>query len=185
MSGLALVAIVFAYTPAHAGQQIERLHPFSAVDPFDPSETVTNTLTDDIRLRLRLPAPDLPLSVVKARQPKPKSQSAKKLPESEPQFTPQAANEPGILGKSIGTVMSIFDWSDRKKVETNSPAPNQSPEQLNEPIRINVHVGIKKPQQQPTAETLDNEVSSLETPWARNQERGRQFFTLGQIKNHE
>lgn len=181
LSSLALAAIVFACAPALAGQQIESINPYSAVDPFDPSETVTNTLKDDIRLRLRLPVPDLPLSVVETTQPAAKSQSANKSLQSHPQSLSETATEPGILGKSINTVMSIFDWSDNKEVASNSPTPKES----NEPIRINVHVGIMKPQKRPLAETSGNEVSSLETPWARNQARVRQFFTFGEIKTHE
>jgi hypothetical protein len=185
LSGLALTALIFAYTPAHADQQIESINPYSTVDPFDPSEMVTNILKDDFRLRLRLPAPDLPLSVVDFKQPKPMSQSAITSPESETQATPEAMTEPGILSKSINTVMSIFDWSNDSKVAAKALTPEKSPTQSDEPIRINVHVGIKKPQTQPLDETSDNEVSSLQTPWSRNQERVRQFFTFGEIKTHD
>lgn len=188
LGGLALVALFFAFTPAHADQQPESNNPYSAVDPFDPSETITNTLKDDIRLRLRLPAPDLPLSVVEAKQPAPIPRKAIASPESATVSTSEAVTEPGILGKSINTVMSIFDWSnnkDDKEVAAKAKSPEKSPAQSDEPIRINVHVGIKKPQKQPAAEISENEVSSLETPWARNQARARQFFTFGEIKTHD
>jgi|GEM_PF-3356228 hypothetical protein len=185
LGGLALVALFFATPPAHADQQLESNNPYSAVDPFDPSETITNTLKDDIRLRLRLPAPDLPLSVVEAKQPSPMPQEAITSSGSVTQSTSEAMSEPGILSKSISTVMSIFDWSGDSEVAAKSPTPEQASEQSNEPIRINVHVGIKKPQRQPTAEVSGNEISSLQSPWSRNQKRVRQFFTIGEIKTHE
>ncbi len=76
------------------------------------------------------------------------------------QSTSEAMSEPGILSKSISTVMSIFDWSGDSEVAAKSPTPEQASEQSNEPIRINVHVGIKKPQRQPTAEVSGNEISA-------------------------
>lgn len=187
LTGLALAGVLITLTPSHAGQQLVGIPPYSAVDPFDPSETVTLSLKDDIRLRLKLPEPDLPLSVVKTKHPP----ISRVEPVTQKNMTPQqpqakslsyGATEPGILDKSINTVMSMFDWSDENEVEeTKAPAPEHS----NGPIRINVHVGIKKTQKQPFAEISNEEISSLQTPWTRNQKRVRRLFTFGEIKTHD
>lgn len=184
--GFALSGVVFTHTTSHAGQQLVGITPYSAVDPFDPSETVTLSLKDDIRLRLRLPEPDLPLSVVETKRPASKTEivTQKNSTPRQPQAKTLSSDtsEPGILGKSINTVMSIFYWSDENEVEETKVS---APEHSNEPIRINVHVGIKKPQKQPSAENPNDEISSLQSPWLINQERVRRLFPFGEVKTHE
>ena len=184
LSTSAFVAVIPLHVSAQAGQSLGAHSPYSAADPFDPSEVVTHDLKDDIRLRLRLPAPDLPPSIVASTPAKmstatpltnrTKASQAKGTSLTEPR-------EPGLIRKSIQSVMSIFDWSDEATDKAKKTDAINSPLNSDEPIRINIHVGITKPKDE---QTVSEEVSSLETPWDRNQERVRRLFTFDNIKAH-
>lgn len=168
---------------AQAGQSINSADPYYSVDPFDPSEVVSHALKDDIRLRLRLPAPDLPPSIVASAPTQ--NTTVEKTDNAKPSAaasSPQVinANQPGLIGKSIQAVMSIFDWSD----DTNNKAPKSDFRNSDGPIRINIHVGITKPAKESPNTTKVEEVSSLVNPWSRNQDRVRRLFTVGEIKTH-
>ncbi len=183
-SASAFVASIPLHASAQAEQSIGAPNPYSAADPFDPSEVVTHNLKDDIRLRLRLPAPDLPPSIVSTKSAKLVTSTAQTNRAKASQENKSGAEvaEPGLIGKSIQSVMSIFDWSDESTDEIKKTDPMSLSLNSDEPIRINIHVGITKPKDAPPAAT--EEVSSLETPWARNQDRVRRLFTFDEIKTH-
>lgn len=167
---------------AQAEQSISSADSYFPVDPFDPSEVVSHALKDDIRLRLRLPAPDLPPSIVASAPTQnstiEKTDSAKSSTASSSQVI--KADQPGLIEQSIQSVMSIFDWSD----DTYDKTPKNDLRNADGPIRINVHVGITKPTPKSPDTTKVEEVSSLEDPWARNQDRVRRLFTFDEIKTH-
>ena len=187
LSTCAFVASIPVHTSTQAEQSIGALSPYSAVDPFDPSEVVAHSLKDDIRLRLRLPAPDLPPSIV-ASAPAKTAPSATKIRTEERPQAKSAPNpvprEPGFIGKSFQSVMSIFDWSDDSNDEMDKANPLNASLDSDEPIRINIHVGIAKSKNETPDAAATEEVSSLETPWARNQQRVRRLFTFDEIKIH-
>lgn len=187
LSACAFMATIPVHTTAQAEQSIDALNPYSAVDPFDPSEVVTYNLKDDIRLRLRLPAPDLPPSIVATAPAKTviaTTQTDPVNPSQAEDMPTLETREPGIISKSIQSVMSIFDWSDESSEETKKTGLINSALNSNEPIRINIHVGITKPKDETPDAATTKEVSSLETPWTRNQDRVRRLFTFDQIKAH-
>ena len=148
MGIFALTIGVFTHGMAVAGQSIDNAGLYVAVDPFDPSEVVTHTLKDDRRLRLRLPAPDLPPSIVVSTPTR--NAAAVEMATSPTASSPPVPvavdrkNEPGLIQKSVQSVMSIFDWSD-DKADTTASGSND-PTKSHEPIRINIHVGIIKPE---------------------------------------
>lgn len=180
LSACAFGCSVTLHGVAQAGQSFATPHPYSAADPFDPSEVVTHNLKSDIQPRLRLPAPDLPLSIVTTTPVETDITSVSKT-ENKPAAK---AHEPGLIGKSIQSVMSIFDWSDDADDETKASNQAKSPLDSNEPIRINIHVGIQKPAPAAQDAVTSEELSSLNTPLARNQDRIRRLFTLDDIKAH-
>lgn len=176
-----LVYVVVPHTSTSAGQFTKQIEVYSTIDPFDPSEIVSHNLKDDIRLRLRLPAPDLPPSII-ASAP---IETAKVPTSIDTEASPIIAHQQpikkdqlGLISKSIKSVMSIFDWSDHSNDTTKKANPVNS----DGPIRINIHVGIKKPKNQTTQPAED--VSSLDTPLSRNQERIRRLFTFDEIKTY-
>ena len=180
--GLAgFVSIVSTSPQAFAEQSFNQVDLNSAIDPFDPSETVNHTLKDDIRLRLRLPAPDLPPSIIASVESHTTEISTHiDSGVSSKTKTPQTLedDQPGLIDRSIKSVMSVFDWSWRSNEVTQKASPANS----EGPIRINVHVGIEKPNEQ-TAQPTE-EVSSLGNPLSRNQERIRRLFTFDKIKTY-
>lgn len=179
-SACAFGSSITLFGVAQAGQWFASPNPYSAADPFDPSEVVTHNLKGDIQPRLRLPAPDLPLSIVSTTPVKTDTISASKTVNK-----PAAkAHEPGLISKSIQSVMSIFDWPDDVDDKTQTSNQVKSPLDTNEPIRINIHVGIQKPAIATQNALTSEELSSLDTPWARNQNRVRRLFTLDDIKAH-
>lgn len=152
-------------------------------NPFDPSETVSHTPKDDIRLRLRLPAPDLPPSVVTSKEPA--VTATKASPEAPPTVKPavglrQETGTPGILERSVQSVVSLFDWSDS---ETSQPEIGETQKIIDssEPIRINIHVELSKP----SAAKDSMETADAESPWIRTQSRVRRLFTLGETDTRE
>lgn len=182
LGALVFAGSVISNSTANAGQSISSSTPYSTVDPFDPSEVVSHSLKDDIRLRLRLPAPDLPPSVVQSAQPQ-KTRATlleNKNPSTVSSSRVTKEGQSGVIAKSIQSVMSIFDWSNDAHDEEQTSDPVNS----DDPIRINIHVGIKKPAEDDPDASEAEEVSSLKDPWTRSQERVRRLFTLDQIKAH-
>lgn len=173
---------ISSHKVAHAGQPMNSNNIYSTVNPFDPSEVVNHSIKDEIRLRLRLPAPDLPPSIVASAPPQNEitSMPHNAKPSADYASLSKNADQPGLIGKSFQSVMSIFDWSNDKLDEPRTSGPVNS----DEPIRINIHVGIKKSADENPDSAKTKELSRLKDPWARNQERVRRLFTFGEIKAH-
>lgn len=155
---------------------------YGAADPFDPSEVVSHTPKGDISLRVKLPAPDLPPSIVVSAHDKFNTATPKTAPRETAASESPAPHEPGIITKSVRSVLSLFDWSGSDEEDNRSrDAETAALIKKHEPIRINVHVGIK-----PKKEVAEStETSNLESPLSRAQSRVRRLFTFSEPKTHD
>lgn len=183
--GLAILGVAVA-GPSFAQQQSVYASGYGTIDPFDPSETVSHTPKDDIRLRLRLPAPDLPPSLVTSQKPTPAKSSplvstpSNQAPATDLTKKEQDEDKPGFVKKSIQSVLSIFDWSEDEKPAV-AKSEDQRLAESSGPIRINIHVGLSKSQ----TNSESRETAEAESPWVRTQSRVRRLFTLGETETHE
>lgn len=152
---------------------------YGIADPFDPSEVISHTPKDEIHLRVKLPAPDLPPSVVQSAQPTIPDEHPKQVQVKEDRIDPK---EPGIIQQSVQSVLSIFDWPDADEGKSSSEVSETAALiKEHEPIRINIHVGIKPPE---TA-SEDEETSNLQSPVSRAQSRVRRLFTFSEPDTHD